>query len=386
MKILLYDGHFRYGLASTFLQGMARAFEELGHVVTTVSLTDADVESRLNAICSDGVPDLVLSFNAVSPTVDGAHQTYHVPHVFWLLDHPLYNIRRVVSWAERATFLTIDSGHAAFLKAIGVARSHIVQHAGHVSDGLSTQSAEGGNILWDSRNSRPFFPGSVVNPKVLRKQIHQQLFSHADTQLLDLYEYAIACPIMNDSNIANMLHTVLNEQKPTSVRFMQLFLPILNWLRNQRRVDIVQQFDDAGIGLDLCGDGWDDIDHAHHTVLPTRSLTEVYAHFQTRRWVMHVNPFFNDGLHERPINAALAGAGVICDGTPALVDTLQGVVPVAHGTTSHELVAAFQDSAEHDFTPNTTAHQAFVDANSWTARAQQILDIVSVQSPVAKRA
>ncbi len=362
MRFILYHSVFRYDVARVFTGHLAEALRALGHEAVLLDVTTADAPDELARLCDHDGQVVIFSINGLLMALPDDHPAQRALQVFWLLDHPLYHMARLGYLAEAGVILTIDPAHARFLQGLGIRHAMPLLHAG-------TRPSVGA-VPWAARQDRLLFPASVMPQAQLRTHQHNELRPHLSDDHMDLYESLCAMPTATDIEVIRHYREATKIDELT--REACLILPaVFDSLRNQRRLAYATTALEKKLPLTVCGAGWDEVLPKARSVGPVAfaDMPNLMTNF---RWVLHDNPLFSEGLHERPLTAALAGCGVVCNGTPALQHTLSDAgVPMMAVTSPIALADTFRERPNGDHTITPDAPSPF----DWQARARDLVAI-----------
>ncbi|MBC2607973.1 glycosyltransferase [Pelagicoccus albus] len=359
-KIILYKGDSQYGVMHRFIDDIAEAYRELGHKVDIVSLGDSNPQSDQEVIkaLSGEKPLFALGINGVGEFAIDGKSIYDIgafPHVSWLMDHPVWHMERLERGAEKFKVVgVVDDDHLAFFQAAFPSPPSTVflPHGGCLA--RSPTPAE--------RDLDIVFSGSGVDPKTQRESWASK--SEEERQLLEaaaeigLSSYGL--PLLD---VVTKCFETLG-LKPSRELFLSSMVEVDRYLRAERRLADLRALDDAGVAVDLFGNGWEFAGFTTHRLHGPVDFDESLNLLQRSKLALNVSDFFASGSHDRVFSSMLNGAVPLTTGSNYF-DSLPGFDEVALSyRSSSELVekakAGLADEA--DLLRRAAAGKVFTEA------------------------
>lgn len=390
MRIGLFKGDFRYDAANAFTDALAAAFTAAGvqPMIVDLRLPSEQFGAQLSALFD--VDDLIglVGVNTLGSSIktegQALHEALSVPFVSWLVDHPIFHAGRLTALQGQPT-LCVDQNHVRFLEGLGVVNAHYAPLA--AASPPDYYSAP----RWAERPGRVLLAGSFDTLDNLRRRFagviaHDRAAVDAGIPALsDAFEaLADEGPFTDDQAVidAAAFHPLtfsVQQFLGVSAHYATLLQCLILWHRAKTRLTILRQLDDAGLAVDLAGDGWEAAGFKNHRVLGGKPFSELHPLFAQYRFVLNAAPLFGDGLHNQIVYGAFAGAVVCTDENPQSRTLIGpgGALGYAPGDAS-ALPAAID---RLDKTPEGAAMAALgreivMFNHAWGVRARQILTII----------
>lgn len=357
-KAVLFTGTFQYGVVADFIQGIAHALEQSGYQVQQINLSDKTaLQQKLSEDTFRDV-QLVFSVNALgADLLPYFPKLRQVPFYSLLLDHPLHSLLRFFGTPLR--LLCVDQAHVAFARAIGM-QAEFCPHAVNttsVNPTISPETDKQGILFpasfFSADNAKAIidkhFPQAwqwLNNPAVrtISDFLHQLGFMQAGrTPLLEL----------NKNTITILCHCDF-------------------YLRAKGRDRLLQQFADAGLALQVIGNGWEQAQQLpQHQYLPAVPFPNLLQIMQKVRYVLHHSPGFDAGLHERLLYPVAAGAQVLAEPTPYLEQVFSRHGAVRFFSDAGTLQAELAICSDDDYQSQLLRSQELIrQQHSWHTRLQ----------------
>lgn len=319
-KIVLLKGQSQYNSLCISTEQLAEAFIELGNEAVVVDLWrhsgEIDLRRALEEPCS-----FVFSFNGMGCNLRleeksaSIYDVYNIPYVFALGDHPIYHVERL-KYNKNQVAICGDNSHLRYMKE-NSNFSNIGMLTSLNSAPISLTNGKK-NDLEDFIN-RPInilFAGTYTNPVVMMNAVLSENPKSVSNLLSDVIEVAL----VNDYLSIDMAATeVLSSRK---IVFNKLIADKFDkglWMadvvvRGYRRHLCVETLLNAGLQVDVCGNGWETCSFAeqltHHkpqTAIETLQLT------QSAKICLNCGPLWPESPHERVLSAMKLGTACVTD-------------------------------------------------------------------------
>lgn len=362
-KIIIIQGQAQYNAARCFVDSLSKALQQIENLKVfkldiTISTSFAEVMSQVEA----AEAEVVFSVNGIGAEVINSIPIIQRPQfITWLLDHPVYHFSRLM--LVKPVVLCVDNEHVAFCQRLGL-NACFFPHATEspMPQRLDIESKQG--IL---------FPASGADKTVLLDQLAQQAPDIA--QLLTEDSTTDLTDVMQVLRLDKIQDSVLAQQNVIS-----LLLLCDNLLRTIKRNKLVADCAEQNIELTIVGNGWHKTPrYKQHTYLPAQDFSQLQALMAQSRFVLHHNPGFRQGLHERILYSIQQGTLVLCQaqlflqskyGDKAGVKFFQHVIDIP------ELMCVSDNEYINQLRQSQLISQA---ADTWQIRAQTLLCICSSQ-------
>ena len=301
-SILLFKGTVQYGVTNRFVEDMEQAYGDAGVPVTTIQLTD-DLETTKDRLTKalENKPLFALGVNGIGQfTIEGG-SLYDVggfPHVSWLVDHPVYHMKRMETLPRKFGVLgLVDQEHESFVEASvpHAVATLFLPHAGCVA--MTAEEKE--------RDLDLIFCGTGASPNSLRSAWAN--FPENEVACLEAgIEIGAAHPRLPLMEVATQVFRELR-QEPNRALFLNVMLHVERFLRTQDRYMALKALDEQKAPVDVFGAGWDFADFSHHRIHDSVDFESALSLFKRARMALNVSWFFTSGAHERIFSAMLNG-------------------------------------------------------------------------------
>jgi hypothetical protein len=319
-KIVLVKGQSQYNSLNISTDQLAEAFIGLGNEIEVVDMGEVsgahDLGRALVEPCS-----FVFSFNGMgcdlrfqgeSATV---YDSYNIPFVFALGDHPIYHIKWL-KLNKNQIVICGDNSHLRYVKE-NDSFSNIGMLTSLIFSPISLNSGEKiDHEDFVNRQIKILFAGTYTDPIVMMNRVLSGNSKAVSTLLSDIIEVAL----VNDYLSIDMAATeVLSSRNIVFNKLIDSKFVDLLWLadkvvRGYRRHLCVETLVNAGLKVDVCGNGWETCSFAeqltHHkpqTAIETLQLT------QSAKICLNCGPLWPESPHERVLSAMKLGTACVTD-------------------------------------------------------------------------
>lgn len=304
-SILLFDGIFQYGVVNDFINEMETFLPELGFKPIRIDLTKGDL-SILESVNFSEVA-CAICFNGVGAALEYQGDYFfnksNIPVIQILVDHPAFHAQRLTILQNQAVSC-VDNTHVEFLKGVGCPNVFLLLHGGP-------------NRATEVTKSRPIdilFPASYAEE--LSNGTHWETkYGDLAPLLIDIANDSISSPLigLEERILAHPLAVNLVGETNVSDTYMQVVVDLNLYFRHRSRIRLVNELDQAGHTLHLCGSGWETQAFKHHEILGKCDFDSVKEHMKNSKIVLDSSPFHPVGLHERCLYGAMYGAAIFTD-------------------------------------------------------------------------
>lgn len=314
--IVIYKGDSRYDTMCVFSDELERSFERLGYQIVTIDLDDeADTNKKINML-SGTVVKASIGFNGVGAGVQLNDGTYlqdvmHGPYYGFFVDHPVYHYNRLKTPIRDMNAFVVDESHADYIRLHypNIQTVQMIPHGGICRAEIQR---------YEKRKKDIVFFGSYVRPE----KILEQIDGLGEQGLTDII-YNVIERMLTDFQItidmafdAILQENNLNISREDYHSFMSYIQLADSYVRQYFRYLIIKTIAEAGIKIELYGDGWSELEcNAKENLIIHEpvSFREAGEIMNDSKIVLNVMPWFKKGSHERVFMAMLSGAICMTD-------------------------------------------------------------------------
>lgn len=326
MNILYIIGMSQYDSTAMFMLEMAEQMRVAGWQVDVLDGRKEDEYEQLRQQAIQRKYDVIFTVNGMLLEEDSVLgkellQKEDVIYCTYLMDHPLIHYQRLKSSYPAVFVLSPDRCHVAYTDRYlsDIWGTAFLPHAGcrYSKEGLSYQD----------RSIDLSFMGSYLSPKQIREQFKQYpeemcLLMEATADLL------VREPerTLEDAVLACFAQYGIGLQDSEIPAILAEFRIVDRYIRSYYRDAVIRTLVDAGICVDVYGDGWEQFVTEKEDCLrihPAVSYQESLAVISDSRISLNIMPWFKDGAHDRVFTAMLNGALCLTDGSTYLEEELR---------------------------------------------------------------
>ena len=292
------------------IREIAEAYRALGWQVVQGNGKNAD---EISALLEEGIDRLFVVNNVdwIVPVTVGNMEVnlwdqLGIPSINYILDHPLYYDSVLRQAPKLGTLLCVDENHVEYVKRFypNINKCHFLPLAGdNELDGFAKK--------WEEREIDLLYVGSYKGSMNLSKleeggvEILGKILQNRDCTTEEVIE----------KQLRELDKSVSDEQIAQEVsRHKRVDLHVMTYIR----VEVIKTLIQAGIDVTVYGAGWEMFDEFHNPHFIYKGATtqeECLEHMKNSKIVLNVMPWFKKGTHDRVINAMLAGAVALTDGS-----------------------------------------------------------------------
>lgn len=391
MRVLMFHGtEICYNTLNIFSDFVAKSLRKKGIDVGFVDLNcegEALADEYVREMNSGF--DVALAFNSV-----GQDQTYmesdnvfeymHAPFINWIVDHPAAHLPYLEEIIADYHIICIDKDQASYVKEYipNVRSVHFLPLGGSNSSDYSSFSVE----EFMKRKYDVIFTGSHAGLDILSDEIRNLPgnLPHIDSEWIEF---------MLDNRKVNAkiaLETVLKDNGISYTddefrKYMYETSRVIPFLGAYIREEIIRYLADAGLHIDLFGQGWERLGNlggiSIHNAVP---YEESILLCRDTRISLNVMPLFKNGLHDRIPTSMLAGAAVMTDTSgyiEEVFDHSSGHQDLIIYDVSHpeQLPYLIEDSLNDVEKLFKIAEQGRIKAEkilTWDARTDELMEII----------
>ena len=314
-----------------FSKELGKTFEEKGYRVFYYDLKETEVcFSRLKRFLKPGETVLV-TFNHIGlcqeellyhPQYGYIWEQFQIPVYNIVVDHPLYYHNHLSNPVKQYHYIGIDRQHiryvenyypkvkiCGFLPLAGMELSE--KSAGMKDHGKTPEEKV------EKRDIPVLFTGNYQVPEKFNQYIER-----VDEEYTRFYHKIIDEILMQSEETLEEVARkfCIQEMGEISDAEFAEVLAHMNFLdlyvRNTRRGNVIRTLIDAGISVEVVGDGWEKLKCSHPELLKIHSQadTQTCLELMQRAQVsLNVMPEFKDGAHDRVFSSILNGAVSVSD-------------------------------------------------------------------------
>lgn len=378
-RVVIYKGAYQYGAVNLFADEIAEGFRKLGRETVFVDLTDTPgLQSNLSNALSGGNVEFILSFAAAGYCFEShgknIYDQFPFPFFAFQVDHPAHHYDRFCF--DNIIISAMDRSHVRFLDNYfkGSKKAFFMPHGGCRSKYAGTAREKKINVL---------FPASYMNPNEHRTAI-KRLEPFSQKLISETVEIILAndaIPIENAlGTVAQRVGIDIYDDKLKEKIASEIIRRIEIFVRSIKRMKMLQILDDAGIAVDIYGNGWPTSPfkcHRIHSALPFNEINDLIT--ESKIVINAAN--IADGAHERVFTTMLNGALSLSDYNPYLEETFKenSEIVFYRWTQIDKMpeiinnILSDNDMREEITRNGTAAATAF---HTWDHRAARVLEIV----------
>lgn len=366
-----------------FSEELGRTFEEKGYRVFYYNLKEPEnCFPRLKRFLKPG-ETVFVTFNYIGLSQEALlyhfqygyiWEQFQIPVYNILVDHPLYYHNHLLHPVEKYHYIGIDRKHIQYVE-------NYYPNV-NVCGFLPLAGTESTSDFPEERKIPVLFTGNYqvpekFNPYIERLDEEYTRFYHKIIdELLErpketLEEVAKKYCIqeigeISDTDFADVL---------AHMNFLDLYV------RNTRRGNVVRTLVDAGISVEVVGDGWEKLNCKHPELLKIHSQTDTKTCLklmQQAQISLNVMPEFKDGAHDRIFSSILNGAVCVSDDSIYLREILTEGNGICYYNQKHleelpELVKGLLELAEKRQEIIEKGQDIIRKKHTWENRAEQLI-------------
>lgn len=368
-----------------FSKELGKTFEEKGYKVFYYDLKEKEVcFSRLKRFLKPGETVLV-TFNHVGlceedllyhPQYGYIWEQFQIPVYSIVVDHPLYYHNHLSNPVKGYHYIGIDKYHIQYVEKY----YPNVQVCGFLPlAGMEIQKNGKGE---KERDIPVLFTGNYQSPEKFKPYIERidEEYSRFYYRIINevlrrpeetLEEAAKRFCIqemgeISDKDFADVM---------AHMNFIDLYV------RNTRRGEVVRTLLDAGISVELVGDGWEKLACKRREMMKIHAQTDTgtcLAFMQRAQISINVMPEFKNGAHDRIFSSILNGAVSVSDDSIYLREILSEGEGICYYSRSRlaELPVLVEELLEHPEKRQEIAARGYEKvrtAHTWKNRAEQLI-------------
>lgn len=321
-----------------FSYELAKKFDELGYSIFFYNLlTDEESFLSLKEFVQDArkLDKKIFMFSFNFNGLAGEDYIYDEGGIYWdkedivcfnmVLDHPFYYHKYIKNLPEKYYQISIDKNHEKYMKRFfpDIKNLGFLPLAG-------TKLDNGMELL--SVKERPMnlvMTGNYTKPESFKK-----FLAHLDKEYVDFYfeilDKQIKNPDLTLEEIAEPMirqsveaGALLSDKEIAACYANMIFIDL--WTRFYFRGEAVRLIAEAGLKIDIFGNGWDALECAKSNNIichGSKNSLQCLEALAQAKMSLNVMPWFKNGSHDRIYNSMLNGSVSITDKSIYLSETL----------------------------------------------------------------
>lgn len=366
-----------------FSKELGKNFEEKGYKVFYYDLKETEVcFSRLKRFLKPK-ETVLITFNHIGlsqeellyrPQQGYIWEQFQIPMYNILVDHPLYYHKHLSEPIKNYHYIGIDKKHIQYVENYypNVNICGFLPLAGMKMSGEEKKERKI-PVLFTGNYQVP----EKFNPYIKRidEEYAQFYYKIIDRVLAQsektLEEVARTCCLeemgaISDADFAEVL---------AHMNFIDLYV------RNVRRGNVVRTLVDAGIPVEVVGNGWEKLECRHPEFLKVHSQTDTETCLelmQQTKISLNVMPEFKDGAHDRIFSSILNGAVSVSDDSIYLREILPEGTGICYYDRNHleelpELVKRLLESPKERAEIVLRGQKEVEKKHTWKQRTEQLM-------------
>ncbi len=380
-RLVLFEGEL--DTINLFSDKLKQGFVKLGYEIIDFDLREsAKSLGRLYEAIKEGPITAMIAFNSTffgmtTPSGDNMWETLGIPCINLFVDHPYWYHNILMRMPANGIALCIDRNHMNYVHRFypNIGSNGFLAHGGTLIcpnpapvAGRRIDILYAGSLLADHIPAQIDFSGWNFPAQQIWDRSVERLMAHPEDTVEAVLEQELlrAGICLSDEELR---------------RFISTCSPIERVVSSRYRERIVRSIAQAGIRMELYGDGWGNCDwislpnvHYGGRVSPG----EILSMMQESKLVLNTLPWFKEGSHERVFNAMLAGAAAVSETSGYLEEVLSPEAWISFDLTEKSLSALPQRIAglladESRLQEIASAgYELALASHTWEARAEEL--------------
>lgn len=281
----------------------------LAESITAAHTAQADLSGQFACVTFNN-----LAYNLSLPDGTNLWETYHIPYINILMDHPFHYEKPLRHAPDTSLVLCTDRNHVTYIRRFfkNIRRTDFLAHAGVELHCKHKPLADRGiDVLY--AGALPIYtvdrmiPDLTAIPEINGKEMAQSVLSELVHHPEKTTESVIEDYLKNERNDISdqRIHELVVE-----MRFLDSYAT--SFFREQAVRCLVEN----GIRVTAYGVGWDQCDWSGSPYLDYRGKVlapQILPLMNDSKIVLNTMTWFKNGAHDRIFNGMLAGAAVVTD-------------------------------------------------------------------------
>lgn len=313
-NILFIIGKSQYDSTKLFLTEMAEALKDKEFNVDILTAYDEEdfVSKRKSLDMHNYHAIFTVNGMALEPgsTLGRVLLQNNVLYCTMLMDHPYIHHRRLQNQYEHIFVMSPDMEHTDYLDRYysNIRYTGFLPHAGCRAENIRPYS---------EREIPVSFMGSYSAPEMTMKQIKSY-----PPQMSAILQETIQLILSNPQYSVNQAVYILMHEKGAAnehTNFADIcpeFHTVDTYIRRYYRDKVIRTIAEAGIPIDVYGDGWEQMHFSGHTNLhihPRIDFKDSLEITGNSKISLNIMPWFKAGSHDRVFSAMLCGSLCLTD-------------------------------------------------------------------------
>lgn len=325
MRILYVIGASQYDSTAMFMQEMEEYMRDAGWQTDLLDGRDEQEYEKQRDRIIQNQYDVIFTINGMLLEEDSSLgqvllQNQNVIYCTYLMDHPLIHYQRLQTAYPYVFLLSPDRLHTAYTDCYlkNIWGTAFLPHAGCQNQGV---------LPYQQRNIDLSFMGSYIP----LNQIRQQFQSYPREMCL-LMETAADILVREPERTLEEAVDICFEKYEVELReedvpdVLAEFRVVDRYIRSYYRDAVIRTLVEAGIRVDVYGDGWERFQtdaKEYLCIHPAVSYQESLDIISHSKISLNIMPWFKDGSHDRVFTAMLNGAICLTDTSAYLEEQLR---------------------------------------------------------------
>jgi glycosyltransferase involved in cell wall biosynthesis len=318
-NVLVLKGTSQYDALRIFADEMAKAFRTIGRTVYIVDFLDSNWRAVLQSALADEC-EFIFSYNAL-----GADQQFqngallvnriNAPMVTLLVDHPTYNWERLNTGVHNLVAICVDQAGkeciSKFMPGAGVKATAHLPHGAIMR--LEKDYKEVKNRPIDLLFTGTYDAVEIAEEGLLFLPQAVRKF------LVDIAEAALnqECESLEQTVEKVLTRKQVDFDFAIWTNIVRSFPLVHRYIRAVRRTLAIKRLVEAGIRVNVCGNGWENCAFADKlTIHSQRPFTEIVQLMTKAKICLDTGANFAYGGHERSLTAMWNHVPVVANDNP----------------------------------------------------------------------
>ncbi len=384
-NVLCVYGESQYDVLPNFMNGMKKGFHQMGYDVYQWDLTKESMAVNGYNIYQNTIGyNYIVMMNGVS--IEGAFTHYFSGcHQLWFenkntkvaaifVDHPRRHIERLKYAKDGVAVFFMDKNCCDYLeKYMPQVPAPCYIHMGGVKQEFDTKFL--------NRQNKIVFFGSKLNLKTLSDEINKSLYKGVIWKVIEELK------VHPQKTIEETMIEVGEKYRCAyAISILMVASDVLlivdEYIRAYFRERVVKEIAKSGIPFEVYGWASDDLLQYSNVAFKERvCFADMLEIYQKNRFVLNVQAWTKDGIHERVLNTMLAGAVSVtdpakfierefCDGESVLLYHLDELEKLP------EMLRYYMEHPDIAEEIALKGHKIVSEKHTWQIRAGEVLDLL----------
>lgn len=380
-RLVLFHGEL--DTINLFSDQLKKGFEKSGYEIFDFDLQQSAISlGLLYEYMQEGPITAMIAFNSTFfgmtvPSGENMWETLGIPCINIFVDHPYWYHNILMRMPANGIVLCIDRNHMNYVNRFypNIGSNGFLAHGGTLTcpkpkpmAGRTIDVLYAGSLLADHIPSQIDFSGWKFPAQQICDRSVERLMAHPEETVEAVLEQELLQEEirLSDEELRRFISSCSHIERIVSSRY---------------REQIVRSIAQAGIHLELYGDGWGGcgwigLPNVHYggRVAPG----EILSMMGDSKLVLNTLPWFKDGSHERVFNAMLSGAVAVSETSGYLKEVIPPEAWVTFDLTAESLTVLPQRLldllADEDGLQEiaSAGYELAAASHTWEARAEEL--------------